>query len=291
MHYMKLLTSNYRIIILSLIAATVAMFALLAASPPVAEGSSRSVVEGWDTISPAPQTSLQQVNPDIPSTMQECREEQAAGNAVVCGRDSFSIETVRPSGEYHIDWSVWASGHDNVDRYTVQRLRFMYRYNFEREDDGTAVNSWDYTIPDVNSCVPRAAETDSRGSAIRWAWTCDSIGQVHEDPFGAPTSIEQLQVFDDNWTSTSWTGSLQAPGRKHDIPVQALRIPGSWADVHADNPQSRVDRLTQQQVSDGTVDLLYTDVEMHLYLITVHFDDGTTQRQYDLITGGPFADR
>ncbi len=167
----------------------------------------------------------------------------------------------------------------------------MYRYNSEREDNGDAVDSWDYTIPDVSSCVPRAAGTDNMGAAIRWAWNCQSISQVREDPFGGPTSIEQLEDFDDNWTSESWTGSLQAPGRKHDVPVQALRVPGSWNAEHVDNPQNSADRLTQQQVEDGTVDLLFTEFEMHLYLITVHFDDGATRRHYDLINGTSFEDR
>ena len=30
---------------------------------------------------------------------------------------------------------------------------------------------------------------------------------------------------------------------------------------------------------------------MHLYLITVHFDDQTTLRRYDLIDAGSFDDR
>ena len=306
MPYMKLPSSHYRVITLSLIAATFIMLALLALSPTLAYGSSIGNVEGeamsprdshgkfdlsWDALPAAPHSSFQQITPDSPATMRECKEQMAAGHAVRCSANVFSVTTFRPNGDYHIDWSAWAGRHDNVDRYTIQRLRFMYRYNFEREDNGDALDSWDYTVPDVNSCVPRAAETDSRGRATRWAWNCQGISQVREDPFGAPTSIEVLEDFDGNWTSESWAASFQAPGRKRDIPMQALRIPGSWDEAHADNPQNLADRLTQQQVDDGTVDLLFTEFEMHLYLITVHFDDGATQTRYELINGTPFEDR
>ena len=306
MHYMKLLSLHYRTITLSLIAATSIMLAVLVLSPTLAYGSSIGNVEreamsprdshgkldlSWDALPAAPHSSFQQITPDSPATMRECKEQMAAGHAVRCSANSFSVTTVRPNGEYQINWSAWAGRHDNVDRYTIQRLRFMYRYNFEREDNGDAVDSWDYTVPDVNSCVPRAAETDSRGRATRWAWNCQGISQVREDPFGGPTSIEDMEDFDDNWTSDSWTDSLQAPGHKRDIPVQALRIPGNWDEAHVDNPQNSADRLTQQQVEDGTVDLLFTEFEMHLYLITVHFDDGATQTRYELVNGTSFEDR
>ena len=235
-----------------------------------------------------PLISERQVYSDSPATMEECGAELAAGHAVLCKANDFSVKTVRPTGQYHINWSVWASQHSNIDRYTIQRLRFLYRYNFEREDNGDAVDGHDYTVPDVNSCAPRAAEVNGRGIATRWAWRCDSITQVHEDPSGGPTSIELL---DGNWISDSWTASLQAPGRKPDVPVQALKVPGSRIEAHADNPQNVSGRLTQQQVDDGTHGLLATEIEMHLYLITVHFDDGTTDSDYALIDGGSFDDR
>ena len=293
--HLELLTWNRRKVALLLIAATATMVAVLALSSSSAHGSSRGIVEGMavspgDAPPPEPQAGDQQ-DADIPATMRECKEEMAAGRAVRCQRNAFSVKTVRPDGGYDIDWSVWASRHSNVDRYTIQRLRFLYRYNFELEDNGTAVASSDYTMSDVNSCWPRVAETDNVGAATRWAWTCTGISNVREDPFGVPTSIEQLEDFDDNWTSTSWTDSLLAPGRKHDVSVQALRIPGSSTDAHADNPQSLRDRLTQQQVDDGTHDLLATEFEMHLYLITVHFEDGATQRHYALADGSSFDDR
>ena len=266
MRYLNLLIWKHRTVTLSLVVAVATMVALLALSP--------SLVQGQDN--------------DSPATMEECKDELSAGSAVSCTRNAFSVKTTLPDGGYHINWSEWASRHSNVDRYTIQRLRFLYHYNFEREADGTAVDDSDYTIPDVSSCVPRAAETNSVRVVTRWAWTCKGISNVREDPSGAPTSIEQL---DDNWTSTSWTGSLLAPGRKRDTPVRALIVPGNMAEAHADNPQSAADRLTQQQVDDGTHDLLATEFEMHLYLITAHFDDGTTKRSYELITGAPFDDR
>ena len=143
-----------------------------------------------------------------------------------CKANSFSVKTIRPDGGYNIDWSRWASQHSNIDRHSIQRLRFMYLYNFEREDNGDAVEHSDYTVPDVNSCVPRGAETNSRGEVTRWAWTCNGIGQIEEDPFGVPTSIEQLEAFEDNWTSENWTGSLLARGRK---PIPLYRLSKSPA--------------------------------------------------------------
>ena len=254
MHLMESKKWINRIVPLSLIAATVAMVAMFALSP------------SWV---------LGQAN-DSPATMRECKDELAAGRAVLCKRNSFSVTTVRPDGEYNIDWSDWASRHSNIDRYTVQRLQFMYRYNFVLEEDGTAVAASDYTAPDVNSCWSWAAERNSNGEVTRWAWSCNGISNVREDSSGEPTSVEQLEGYDDNWTSASWGDSLLAPGRKHDVSLRALRIPGSRTDAHVDNPQSSRDRLTQEQVDEGTHDMLATEIEMHLYLITVHFDDGTT---------------
>ena len=270
MRFVKSLPWNRRGVPLYLIVAAATVGALFALLPPLVQGQGN----------------------ESPATMKECKEELAAGRAVLCKRNSFSVKTIRPDGGYHINWSQWASRHSNVDRYTIQRLRFLYRYNFKLEADGAAVHGSDYTVPDVSSCRPRAAETNSMGEATRWAWTCtDGISNAHEDPFGQPTSVEQLADFDDNWISTSWTGSLMAPGRKHDAAVPALRIPGSQTDPHPENPQSAADRLTQQQVDDGTHDLLASEVEMHLYYITVHFDDETTLRRYELVDGGPFDDR
>ena len=266
MHLIGSLVWNTRSVPVLLIAALVAAAALFALSPQVAQGQAN----------------------DSPATMEECREELAAGRAVLCTRNSFSVTTTMADGTYHINWREWANRQSNVERYTIQRLRFMYRHNFQLEADGTAVNDWEYTAPDVNSCRPWGVERDSTGVVTRWAWYCNGISNVREDPSGAPTSIERL---DDDWMSTSWTGSLLAPGRKHDVQVQALSIPGSKAEAHPDNPQSATDRLTQQEVDDNTHNLLASEVEMHLYVITAHFGDGATRRSHGLITGSPFADR
>ena len=304
MRHKRLPASHYGAFALSLIAAGAVVFALFALSPSLVQGASQGPGEAGPRPAPnaqgewgifrdgsSPPISDQQIESNSPATKKECKEELAAGRAVLCARNSFSVLTVRPDGSYHIDWSKWASRQSDIDRYSVQRLRFMYRYNAQLEADGTAVEISDCTEPDVNSCRPWAAERNGDGEVVRWAWTCNGISNVREDPSGQPTSVEQLEGYDDNWTSTSWTGSLLAPGRKHDVPVRALKIPGNWTEAHTDNPQSSRDRLTQQEVDDGTHDLLASEVEMHLYLITVHFDDGSTHRSYQLADGGPFADR
>ena len=268
MHFTKPHAWNTRLISLALIAATFAVVALFALSPTSTQGQAN----------------------DSPATINECKEEQTAGRAVACSRNSFTVTTVRPDGSYHIDWSEWAGRHSNVDRYTVLRLRFMYRYNFELEADGTLVEASDYTEPNVNSCRPLAVERNGR-EVTRWAWACNGISNVREDPSGQPASVEQLAGYDDNSTSVSHSDSLLAPGRKHDVSVRALRIPGDNDAPHADNPQSYNDRLTQQQVDDGTHDLLASDVEMHLYIITAHFEGGARRSGYALVDGGPFDDR
>ncbi len=306
MKYVKLSASDYRTIALSLIAIAAIVLALIALFPLSDHGSSGSIVEGA-TVSPgdnhgqwnpsvlapssAPQASNQQIEADSPATIRECKEELAAGRAVLCKRNSFSVKTIRSDGGYSIDWSVWAGRHSDVDRYTIQRQRFLYRYGLKSEDNGNPVDASEYTPPSVNSCVPRRAETNAMGEVTRWAWQCESIGQVHEDPFGEPTSIEQMEAFEDHRTAAYWTDSLLAPGPKRDAPIQGLRIPGSRTEAHTDNPQSQADRLSQQQVDDGTEDLLAAEVEMHLYIITVHFDDGSMARSYALVDGAPFADR
>ncbi len=304
--YMKPPALNYRIVALSIIAAIAMFIALLVLAPSLAQGASRDFAEGtvmsstntpgqskvsWDVPPTSRQSDSRQVSPGGPATMSECKEELAAGRAVRCTRNSFAVKTLLPGGGYHINWSEWAGQQDNVDRYTVQRLRFMYRFNFERESDGVSVEDSDYTRPDVNSCWPWAVESNGDGEVTRWAWSCNGISNVRVDPTGAPTSAEQLEGYEDNFASTSWSGSLQAPGRKHDVSVQALRIPGDREAPHADNPQSWSDRLTRQQVDDGTHDLLASEFEMHLYLITVHFEDGSTQHSYNLVDGSSFDDR
>ena len=266
MHGIGSLLWNTRWLLVLFIAAVMTTAAFLVLSTPVARGQAH----------------------DSPATMEECEEELSAGRAVLCARNALSVITTMADGTYHINWSTWANRQTNVERYTVQRLRFMYRYNFQLEADGTAVNHWEFTAPDVTSCRPYGAAWDSTWAVTRWGWSCQGISNVHVDPSGAPTSMERS---DDNWMSTSWTGSLLAPGRKHNVQVQAFSIPGSQTEAHPDNPQSATDRLTQQYVDDNTHNLLASEVEMHLYVVTAHFDNGTTRRSYQLVTGSPFDDR
>ena len=208
MRYTEWLAWDRPAIALTIIAATAVACALFALSLSPAQGSPGV---------------FQQVDNESPATMEECRQQLNAGKAVLCKRSSFSIKTIRPDGGYSIDWSKWANRYGNVDRYTIQRFRFMYRYGFQLEDTRSPANAADYAVPDVNSCVPRAAEINDAMEVTRWAWQCTGISQVSEDPFGEPTSIEQLQVHGDNWTTEHWTGSLLAPGRKVNAPVKALR--------------------------------------------------------------------
>ena len=304
MRHMRSPALRYGAIPLSLLAVGAVVLALFALSPSFVQGASKGAAEEalWPAPNapgvwwippdaPSPPISNQQLESDSPATNRECKEELAAGRAVLCARNSYAVLTVRPDGSYHINWSKWADRHTDIDRYSVQRLRFMYRYNPKLEADGTPVEISDYTAPDVNSCWPWAVERDENAEPVRWAWSCNGISNAREGPSGEPTSVEQLEAYDDYWAVAAWTGSLLAPGRKHDVPVRALKIPGSRTEAHADNPQSFRDRLTQQQVDDGTHDLIVSDVEMHLILITVHFDDGSTRRFYQLVDGGPFADR
>lgn len=301
--YMRLPAWNYRIAILSLVAATAIMLALFVVSPSLVQGAptpsgeaapmlssntqGHSIVS-WDNPPITQQSGHRQANANGPATIEECGEEVKAGRALSCTRNSFSVKTVYPDGSYHINWSEWAGRQTGVDRYTVQRLRFMYRHNFE--SGGASVKYWDYTEPDVNSCWPWAVEIVGR-EVTRFAWSCNGITNARVDPSGAPTSVEMLETFDDNYTSPSWNGSFEAPGRKHDVPVQALLIPGDRDAPHDDNPQSWRDRLTQQQVDDGTQDLTVTEVEMHLFLVTVHYEDESTRAFHDLVDAGPFPDR
>ncbi|MDE2836307.1 MAG: hypothetical protein OXL97_02200 [Chloroflexota bacterium] len=268
MRYMSVLAYRSRTIALALIAAAAIAAVPLALSPPSAQGS-----------------------PESPATMEECGEELTAGRAVACARGRFAVTTVRPDGEYQINWSAWADGRQDVDRYSIQRLRFMYRYDFTREDDGTSVDDADYTVPDTRSCRPWGMERDGQNEVTRYAWFCTGISNVRVDPSGGPTSAEQLEAYSDSYTLSDYSGSLLAPGRKHDVPVQALLIPGDKEEPHPDNPQSWRDRLTTQQVEDGTTSLLASEVEMHLYVIYVHYDGGRVSRYHELITGGPFDDR
>ena len=104
-----------------------------------------------------PQTA-QQTEVSVPTTMAECKQQMIDGLALNCSANRFTVKTMRHDGTYHFDWSVWASNHSNIDRYTIQRQRFVYRLNFTRLDDGTAFDpGGEYAEAVPNSCVAASA--------------------------------------------------------------------------------------------------------------------------------------
>ena len=115
-------------------------------------------------------------------------------------------------------------------------------------------------------------------------WNCAPLNTQYVTPDGALTSTEDIIGYEHNRTTPRHTDHLSNPGRLNDVPVEALRIP-----IRA--PQSLYDQLTQQELND-TIPLLASEFEMHLYLIIVHFDDGSTATHYALAEGASgFPDR
>ena len=225
----------------------------------------------------------QQTEVSVPTTMAECKQQMIDGLALNCSANRFTVKTMRHDGTYHFDWSVWASQHDNIDRYTIQRQRFSYRPNFTRQDDGTAFDpGGEYAEAVPNSCVAAGAGLVDGVSMFRWQ--CDSLSTIYWTPEGAPTTTEEIIEYEHMLTIPRHGDRLTYPGRFNDIPVEALRIPTRA-------PQSLNDQLTQQELED-TIYLLASEFEMHLYLITVHFEDGSTESHYALADGGSgFPDR
>ena len=229
----------------------------------------------------APQIAARQVAVTLPATMDECGEQMTAGNVESCAADSFSVKATRADGSFSINWSVWASQHDNISHYIVQHLEFQYRHRFKLAstdepfdvdpDDGDPYAG--YAAP--NSCEAAVRDTDSNGRAVSFWWRCTSLTNVYVDTEGNPTSV----VTDAHVPQSQpyWEDSLASPSRKHDVPVTVMRIP-------ARAPTSLDDELTQAEMDD-TFDLTATETQMLLYGITVHFDDETTEFHYALITG------
>ena len=225
----------------------------------------------------------QQTEVSVPTTMAECKQQMIDGLALNCSANRFTVKTMRHDGTYHFDWSVWASNHSNIDRYTIQRQRFVYRLTFTRQDDGTAFDPGDeYAEAVPNSCVAASAGIVDGVSMFRW--NCAPLNTQYVTPDGALTSTEDIIEYEHNRTTPRHTDRLSNPGRLNDVPVEALRIPTGA-------PQSLYDQLTQQELND-TIPLLASEFEMNLYLITVHFDDGSTESQYALAEGANgFPDR
>ena len=218
-----------------------------------------------------------QAEVSVPTTMAECKQQMIDGLALNCSANRFTVKTMRHDGTYHFDWSVWASQHDNIDRYTIQRQRFSYRLNFTRLDDGTAFDpGGEYAEAVPNSCVAAGAGLVDGVSMFRWQ--CDSLSTIYWTPEGAPTTTEEIIEYEHMLTIPRHGDRLTYPGRFNDIPVEALRIPTRA-------PQSLNDQLTQQELED-TIYLLASEFEMHLYLITVHFEDGSTESHYAMADGG-----
>lgn len=224
-----------------------------------------------------PLIAAQQMDHVSPSTIAECGELLGDGVVFRCSANSFAIQTLRTDGSFSINWSVWASEHDNIDYYEVQHLEFQYRTRFAlaATNEPFSVDPADGDgFVEPNSCVAVVHETDNRGQATAYRWQCGSLTNVYVDTLGNPTSAE---TDSDNWQEESWEGSLASPSIKDSVAVQAMRFP-------ARIPQSKDDELTQQELDD-VVDLTATETQMLLYGITVHFDDGTSQFHYALITG------
>ena len=225
----------------------------------------------------------QQTEVSVPTTMAECKQQMIDGLALNCSANRFTVKTMRHDGTYHFDWSAWASNHSNIDRYTIQRQRFVYRLTFTRQDVSTAFDPGDeYAEAVPNSCVAASAGIVDGVSMFRW--NCDPLNTEYVTPDGALTSTEDIIEYERNRTTPRHTDRLSNPGRLNDVPVEGLRIPTGA-------PQSLYDQLTQQELND-TIPLLASEFEMNLYLITVHFDDGSTESQYALAEGASgFPDR
>ncbi|MDE2803469.1 MAG: fibronectin type III domain-containing protein, partial [Chloroflexota bacterium] len=166
----------------------------------------------------------QQLGHTSPTTMAECSALMRSGEAVYCTSNRFSVDTYYPDNSFSINWSVWASDHDNITHYTVRHREFQYRNRFKRADTQAAFNvdpaegdGW--VVP--GSCEAAVLSTDSMGQATEYFWRCQSLTNVNVDTDGNPTTVE---TDAENWTQASWDGSLASPSRKHDVPVTAMRI-------------------------------------------------------------------
>lgn len=242
-----------------------------AASEEVVKKSSEQV------IAPRQQ---QQVQVPIPTTSDECGDQVADGTATSCAANSFGVTTMRAGGVYNVDWTVWHNRNaDRLDHYTIQRLVFTYNFNIRHALDDTPADT--NGTPGVSlvrpdTCVP-VAVADSLGSLSHFEWSCDGLTNVRQDIDGNPTAPEILIDSDQNWQTSYFTGTIQRPGFHRDTPLTGMRIP-------ARQPADRDDRPTAAEAAD-TVDLEADAIEMRLYLITAHFNDGTSYSRHMLVHG------
>ncbi len=221
-----------------------------------------------------------QVQATIPTTSDECGQQLVDGTATSCAANSFGVITVRTGGVYHIDWTAWHNSNaDRVDFYTIQRLVFTYNFRVRHALDDTPADT-DHT-PGVSlvrpgTCVPSAV-ANSDGSLSHFEWRCDGFVNVREDIDGNVTEPETLVDADLNWQTPYLSGTIARPGVHYDTPLTGMRIP-------ARQPADRNDRPTAAEAAD-TVDLEADAVEMHLYLISAYFNDGTSYSRHMLVHG------
>ncbi|MCY4575039.1 MAG: fibronectin type III domain-containing protein [Chloroflexi bacterium] len=222
----------------------------------------------------------QEAQVPIPTTSDECGQQIADGTATNCASNEFGVTTMRDGGVYHIDWTVWHdSNEDRVDYYTIQRLIFTYNFNVrhaldDSPADTNATPGVSFVRPDT--CVP-AGVGDSMGSLSHFVWRCDGLSNVRQDIDGNVTAPETLIDSSFDWKTSYFTGSIQRPGTHYDTPLTGMRIP-------VRQPADRNDRLTAAEAAD-TVELEADAVEMRLYLITAHFNDGSSSSDYKLVHG------
>ncbi len=222
----------------------------------------------------------QQVQVPIPTTSDECGQQVADGTAVSCATNSFGVTTMRDGGVYNIDWTVWHNRNaDRLDHYTIQRLIFTYNFNIRHALDDTPADT--NGTPGVSlvrpdTCVP-VAVADSLGSLSHFEWSCDGLSNIRQDIDGHPTAPETLVDSGLDSDTPYLSGAIQSPGFHRDTPLSGMRIP-------ARQPADRNDRPTATEAAD-TVDLEADAVEMRLYLITAHFNDGTSYSRHMLVHG------
>ncbi|MYD36911.1 MAG: fibronectin type III domain-containing protein [Dehalococcoidia bacterium] len=222
----------------------------------------------------------QQVQVPIPTTSDECGDQVADGTATSCAANSFGITTMRDGGVYHMDWTEWHNRNaDRLEHYTIQRLIFTYNFNIRHALDNTPADiggtpGVSLVLPDT--CVP-VAVADSLGSLSHFEWSCDGLSNIRQDIDGNVTAPETLVDSALNWQTPYLSGTIARPGFHRDTPLTGMRIP-------ARQPTDRDDQPTAAEAAD-TVELEADAVEMRLYLITAHFNDGTSYSRHMLVHG------
>ena len=194
-------------------------------SAQIATTSNQEVGDGvGDPLIAAQQ---QAVPPPIPTATEECRQQMRDGSVIRCSANDFSVRTIRPKGDYHIDWSEWHRANaDRVDRYTIERLRFMYYSNTRNPIDNTpadidATPGVSYVEP--GGCRPTPVANPD-GSLSHYRWLCDGLANVRKDLAGNPTAPETVIDFNADWDTPQWSGLIASPGRTYDVPLTGMTV-------------------------------------------------------------------